>query len=72
MYEKVNVNGEQRHGVYDELTKAADADGNAGDVHWNFEKFLVSPNGEVVMRIRPRTQPDDPAVVAAVEAALPG
>ncbi|MFJ5101470.1 glutathione peroxidase [Streptomyces sp. NPDC088554] len=71
MLEKTEVNGEARHPLYAELTKSADAEGTAGDVQWNFEKFLISPQGEVVARIRPRTEPEDPAVVAAIEAQLP-
>ncbi|MEW1723328.1 glutathione peroxidase [Streptomyces sp. NPDC093109] len=71
LLEKADVNGEERHPLYAELTKSADAEGAAGDVQWNFEKFLISPRGEVVARIRPRTEPEDPAVVAAIEAQLP-
>ena len=69
--EKIDVNGAQQHAVYAELTKAADADGEAGDVKWNFEKFLVGPDGAVVERFRPQVTPDDPAVIAAIEATLP-
>jgi len=71
LFEKIDVNGEQRHPVYEVLTAAADAEGEAGDVTWNFEKFLVSPAGEVVGRFRPQVQPDDEALVAAIEANLP-
>jgi glutathione peroxidase len=71
LYAKLEVNGPGRHPLYDELTRAADADGEAGDVTWNFEKFLVSPQGEVVARFRPQTVPDDPAVIAAIEGVLP-
>jgi glutathione peroxidase len=71
LLEKTDVNGETRHPLYAELTAAADAEGEAGDVQWNFEKFLLSPQGEVVARIRPRTEPDAPEVVAAIEAQLP-
>src|ERR1039457_6375966 len=49
--------------LYEELTKTEDAEGNAGDITWNFEKFLVSPAGQVVARFRPRTDPEDPVVV---------
>ena len=69
--EKIDVNGAQAHPVYQELTQAADADGEAGDVKWNFEKFLVGPDGAVVERFRPQVTPDDPAVIAAIEATLP-
>ena len=71
MFEKIDVNGAQRHPIYDELTAVADADGEAGDITWNFEKFLVSPAGEIVGRFRPPVTPDDPALVGAVEAQLP-
>ncbi|MPY93593.1 MAG: glutathione peroxidase [Acidimicrobiia bacterium] len=71
MYEKLDVNGPDRHPLYDELTATPDASGDAGDVQWNFEKFLVSPAGEVVARFRPRTDPEAPEVIAAIEALLP-
>ncbi|MFE7755551.1 glutathione peroxidase [Streptomyces sp. NPDC057429] len=71
LLEKVDVNGEDRHPLYTELTKLADAEGAAGDVQWNFEKFLISPAGEPVARIRPRTEPEAPEVLAAIEANLP-
>ncbi|PYC77196.1 glutathione peroxidase [Streptomyces tateyamensis] len=71
LLEKIEVNGEGRHPLYAELTAFADAEGTAGDVQWNFEKFLLSPEGEVVARFRPRTEPEDAAVVAAIEAQLP-
>ena len=71
LLEKTDVNGEARHPLYAELTKTPDADGEAGDVQWNFEKFLLSPKGEVVGRFRPRTEPEAPEVVAAIEAQLP-
>lgn len=71
LLEKIDVNGEGRHPLYTELTKLDDAEGTAGDVQWNFEKFLISPAGEPVARIRPRTEPEAPEVVAAVEARLP-
>jgi glutathione peroxidase len=68
---KTEVNGPDRHPLYAELTKIPDADGQAGDVQWNFEKFLIAPGGEVVNRFRPRTVPDAPEVIAAIEAVLP-
>ena len=70
MYEKLDVNGEHRHQLYRELTEVKDAAGEAGDITWNFEKFLVGRDGEVLDRFRPRTTPDDPTVVSAIEAAL--
>jgi glutathione peroxidase len=72
LFEKIDVNGAQRHAVYEELTATADADGEAGDVKWNFEKFLVSPDGQVVARFRPQVTPEDPAMVSAIEEQLPG
>jgi len=71
LYEKIDVNGADRHPLYDQLTAVADADGVAGDIQWNFEKFLLSPDGEVVGRFRPRTLPDAPEVRSAIEALLP-
>jgi glutathione peroxidase len=72
MFEKIDVNGAQRHPIYDELTAFPDSDGEAGDVQWNFEKFLISPEGEVVHRFRPTVDPEAPEVVDAIEAVLPG
>jgi glutathione peroxidase len=71
IFEKIDVNGAQRHPIYAELTEAADADGEAGDVKWNFEKFLVAPDGKVVGRFRPQVTPEDADLVAAIEAQLP-
>lgn len=71
LLEKVEVNGEGRHPLYEVLTAAPDADGQAGDIQWNFEKFLVGPGGEVVARFRPAVVPDAPEVVEAIETALP-
>ncbi|HKP42578.1 glutathione peroxidase [Mycobacterium sp.] len=68
---KTDVNGPERHPLYEELTKAADDSGEAGDVQWNFEKFLLAPGGKVANRFRPRTVPDAPEVIAAIEAVLP-
>ncbi|GEB54947.1 glutathione peroxidase [Streptomyces gardneri] len=69
LLEKTDVNGEGRHPLYTELTKVADADGEAGDVQWNFEKFLVGKDGGVT-RFRPRTEPEAPEVLSAIEAQL--
>jgi glutathione peroxidase len=68
---KTDVNGPDRHPLFARLTEVADATGKAGDVSWNFEKFLVSPQGEVVGRFRTKIEPDDPELVAAIEAVLP-
>jgi glutathione peroxidase len=72
LFEKIDVNGANAHPIYRELTQTADADGEAGDVKWNFEKFLVAPDGTVVGRFRPPVTPEDPALVAAIESHLPG
>jgi glutathione peroxidase len=72
MTEKVDVNGDGRHGLYRQLTAKEDAEGKAGDIQWNFEKFLISPDGQIVARFRPLTTPEDEELVKAVEAALPG
>jgi glutathione peroxidase len=71
MFEKIDVNGSGRHPVYTELTALADADGEAGDIQWNFEKFLIGPDGKPVARFRPRTEPESDEVVSAIEASLP-
>jgi len=68
---KTDVNGDDRHPLYAELTKTPDDRGEAGDIQWNFEKFLLAPGGTVVNRFRPRTVPDAPEVIAAIEAVLP-
>jgi glutathione peroxidase len=70
LMEKIEVNGEDRHPIYAELMEQTDAEGNAGDITWNFEKFLVSPKGDVVARYRPQVEPEDPAVVGGIEAQL--
>jgi glutathione peroxidase len=67
---KLDVNGPNRHRLYQELTSTPDAEGQSGDVQWNFEKFLVSPGGRVVGRFRPVTEPESPEVITAIEAVL--
>jgi glutathione peroxidase len=71
MFEKIDVNGPDRHPLYEQLTAVPDAEGKAGDISWNFEKFLVSPQGEVVARFRPLVEPEAPELVSAIEANLP-
>jgi glutathione peroxidase len=71
LFEKVDVNGEDAHPLYAALTTVPDANGDAGDVAWNFEKFLISPTGEVVGRFRPKTDPESDEVVSAIESVLP-
>ncbi|AYF99237.1 glutathione peroxidase [Protaetiibacter intestinalis] len=70
LMEKTRVNGWHKHPLYAALTQVPDAEGKAGRVTWNFEKFLVAPDGSVT-RFRPKTQPDAPEVIAAIEQALP-
>ncbi len=72
MTEKVDVNGPDRHPLYTELTSVKDAGGEAGDVQWNFEKFLIAPDGRVVGRFRPGVTPDAEELVSAIEQVLPG
>jgi glutathione peroxidase len=69
--EKVEVNGDGRHLLYQELTQTPDGGGDAGDIQWNFEKFLVAPGGKVVSRFRPTVDPEADEIVAAIEANLP-
>jgi glutathione peroxidase len=71
MTEKVEVNGSGRHPLFERLTATPDAEGQAGDVQWNFEKFLISPEGEVVARFRPQVTPGSEEVVSAIESVLP-
>jgi glutathione peroxidase len=69
LFEKIDVNGEDRSPVYAELTTVADAEGYSGDIRWNFEKFLVAPDGTVT-RFAPQVTPEDPTLVSAIEASL--
>ncbi|MFE9766071.1 glutathione peroxidase [Streptomyces sp. NPDC005808] len=68
--EKVDVNGDGRHGLYARLVETEDAEGHSGDVRWNFEKFLIGRDGSVVARFSPQTEPESAEVVAAVEKAI--
>jgi glutathione peroxidase len=70
MAEKVKVNGKDRHPLYKELVKTKDQSGKAGPVAWNFEKFLILPNGQIY-RFRPTVKPDAPDIVSLIEANLP-
>jgi glutathione peroxidase len=72
LYEKIDVNGANRHPIYQQLVDTADAEGYTGDIRWNFEKFLVSPAGQVVGRFNPTVAPDNADLVAAIDAQLPG
>ncbi|HEX4822608.1 MAG TPA: glutathione peroxidase [Acidimicrobiales bacterium] len=69
--EKVDVNGDDRHALYDQLVDVADAEGHTGDIRWNFEKFVISPDGDVVARFNPTVEPESAEIVQTIEKALP-
>jgi glutathione peroxidase len=69
LMDKIKVNGRGKHPLYAELTQVKDANGKAGKVKWNFEKFVIAPD-DSVSRFRPTTQPDAPEVIAAIESGL--
>jgi glutathione peroxidase len=69
--EKSDVNGPDRHALYKELVSVTDREGYSGDVRWNFEKFLIGPDGTPVARFGHRVRPDDPDLVASIEKLLP-
>lgn len=71
MLEKIEVNGDNRHPLYEAIVDVPDNKGHAGDIQWNFEKFVISPEGEVVARFNPTVAPDDQELVATVEQQLP-
>jgi glutathione peroxidase len=71
MTEKVDVNGANRHPLYTQLVEVPDSTGYTGDIRWNFEKFLISPTGDVVARFNPQIVPEDDRVLAVIEATLP-
>jgi glutathione peroxidase len=68
--EKIEVNGDHRHPLYEELTAVADSEGHDGDIRWNFEKFLVGRDGDVIARFSPMVDPEAPELVEAIEKAL--
>jgi glutathione peroxidase len=70
MFSKIEVNGDNRHPLYEELTQTEDSEGKAGDIAWNFEKFLIAKDGTVVARFAPAVAPDDPALVGAIDTEL--
>lgn len=70
MTEKIDVNGADRHPLYAELESFADGEGHTGDIRWNFEKFLIGADGEVIARYAPMTAPDAPEIIDAIEGAL--
>jgi glutathione peroxidase len=72
MTEKVEVNGDDRHPLYQQLVDVPDADdGHTGDIRWNFEKFLLAPGGEIVARFAPQVEPTSDEITSAVEANVP-
>jgi glutathione peroxidase len=71
LFEKIEVNGDGRHAVFTELTAVPEQEsGESGDVAWNFAKWLINAEGEPVARFSPRTTPDSPEVLAAIEKLL--
>ena len=72
MTDKVEVNGPGRDPIFAALTAVADSAGHDGDVRWNFEKFLITPDGQVAARFDPRTEPDAPEIRAAIDRVLLG
>jgi glutathione peroxidase len=67
MTEKIEVNGPRRHPVYQELARTPDEQGEAGDIRWNFEKFVIAADGTIVARFSPGVQPEDPQLVAVID-----
>jgi glutathione peroxidase len=72
MSEKIEVNGDGRHALYQQLTPTADAEGHTGDIRWNFEKFLIGRDGEIIGRFSPLIEPENPDLVGAIEKAVAG
>jgi glutathione peroxidase len=70
--EKIDVNGDSRHPLYQQLTDTADGEGHKGDIRWNFEKFLVSRDGDVIARFSPMVEPGNDELVGSIEKALAG
>jgi glutathione peroxidase len=70
--EKIDVNGDARHPLYEQLVGTPDGEGHTGDIRWNFEKFLLAPGGKVVTRFSPTAEPGSSEIVEAIEANLPG
>jgi glutathione peroxidase len=70
LFSKIDVNGPARHPLYDWLTAQTVGPDGAGDIQWNFAKFIVDRQGNVVARFSPPTKPSDPALLDAIEKAL--
>lgn len=71
LLEKGDVNGPDRHPLYQQLTQTPDHKGEAGDIRWNFEKFVVAPDGKPVARFSTKLEPEDPRIVSVIEQHLP-
>lgn len=70
LFEKITVKGPDAHPLYQWLTATENGEPHGGEIPWNFEKFLIDKDGHIIARFNYRTPPDDPQVVAAIEAAL--
>jgi glutathione peroxidase len=70
--EKIEVNGANRHPLYQELTQTTDTEGHSGDIRWNFEKFLIGRDGQIIRRFSPLVEPENPDLVGAIEKAVAG
>jgi glutathione peroxidase len=70
MFAKIEVNGKRACDLYKTLTALDTKPVGAGKISWNFEKFVIGRNGEVVARFSPRTTPDDAEVIKVIEAEL--
>jgi glutathione peroxidase len=70
LFAKLDVKGDGQHPLYSILTESADDSGKAGNVSWNFEKFLIGRDGHVVRRFRSKVEPEDPRIVRAIESLL--
>ena len=70
LFAKLDVRGEHQHPLYEILSAAPDDSGKAGNVKWNFEKFLVGRDGRVVRRFRSKVVPEDPVLVDAIDSLL--
>jgi glutathione peroxidase len=68
--EKIDGNGDTRHPLYQQLTPKPDAEGHTGDIRWNFEKFLIGRDGEIIQRFSPMVEPENSEIVGAIEKAL--
>ena len=72
LFEKTDVNGDHRHPLYVTLTQLADAEGTSGDIRWNFEKFLIGPDGVPAQRFSPLVEPESDELLGAIEDLLAG